>query len=134
VASRRVVFDTNILISGYLWKGSARKAIEKVRQKQWVHLISNETVNELIRVLAYSKFGLMPAEMEPIVRDLLNISEHVNVKSKLNIISADPTDNIFLNLALDGQAALIVSGDHHLLDIKRFQDISIISVRKFLAF
>ena len=134
MGSRRVVFDTNILISGYLWKGSARKAIEKVRQKQWVHLISDETVNELIRVLAYSKFGLTPAEMEPIVRDLLNISEHVNVKSKLNIISADPTDNIFLNLALDGQATVIVSGDHHLLDVKRFQDISIISVRNFLVF
>jgi putative PIN family toxin of toxin-antitoxin system len=134
VASRRVVFDTNILISGYLWKGSSRKAIEKVRQKQWVHLISDETVNELIRVLAYSKFGLTPAEMEPIIHDLLDISEHVNVKSKLNIISADPTDNIFLNLALDGQATVIVSGDHHLLDVKRFRDIPIISVRNFLVF
>ena len=116
MASRRAVFDTNILISGYLWKGSARRAIEKVRQKQWVHLISDETVNEFIRVLAYSKFGLTPAEMEPIIRDLANISEHVNVKSKFNIISADPTDNIFLNLALDGQATVIVSGDHHLLE------------------
>jgi putative PIN family toxin of toxin-antitoxin system len=55
--------------------------------------------------------------MEPIIRDLLNISERVNVRSKLNIISADPTDNIFLNLALDGKANVIVSGDHHLLDV-----------------
>ena len=133
MASRRAVFDTNIL-TGYLWKGSARRAIEKVRQKQWVHLISDETVNEFIRVLAYSKFGLTPAEMEPIIRDLVNISEHVNVKSKFNIISAGPTDNIFLNLALDGQATVIVSGDHHLLDIKRFHNISIISLRNFLVF
>jgi putative PIN family toxin of toxin-antitoxin system len=133
VANRRVVFDTNVLISGYLWKGSARKAIEQVRQKQWVQLISDEAVNELIRVLAYSKFGLTAAEMEPIIQDLLSISEHVNVKSQLNIIAADATDNIFLNLALDGQANVIVSGDHHLLDIKRFRDISILSIRKFLA-
>jgi putative PIN family toxin of toxin-antitoxin system len=134
VGSRKAVFDTNIFISGYLWTGSARKAIEKVRQKQWVHLISDETVNELIRVLAYTKFGLTPTEMEPIIRDILNISERVNVRSKLNIISADPTDNIFLNLALDGKANVIVSGDHHLLDVKRFQDIPIISVRNFLSF
>lgn len=133
MANRRVVFDTNVLISGYLWKGSARKAIEQVRQKQWVQLISDEAVNELIRVLAYSKFGLTAAEMEPIIQDLLSISEHVNVKSQLNIIAADATDNIFLNLALDGQANVIVSGDHHLLDIKRFRDISILSIRKFLA-
>lgn len=98
-----------------------------------MHLTSDETVDELIRVLAYSKFGLTAAEMEPIIQDLLSISEHVNVKSQLNIIAADPTDNIFLNLALDGQAHVIVSGDHHLLDIKRFRAISILPIRKFLV-
>ena len=95
--------------------------------------MSDETVNELIRVLAYSKIGLTAAEMEPIIQDLLSISEYVKVKSQLNIIVADPTDNIFLNLALDGYAEVIVSGDHHLLDVKRYRNISILSVRKFLG-
>jgi len=133
VASRKVVFDTNILISGYLWKGSPRRAIDKVRCGEWIHLVSEETIEELIRVLAYAKFGLKPEEIEPIIRDLMAISEYVEVRSKIDLVKADPTDNVFLNLAIDGEAEVIVSGDHHLLDLKEFNDIPIISVRKFLG-
>ena len=133
VASRRVVFDTNVLISGYLWKGLARRALDKVRRGEWIHLVSQETVEERIRVLAYDKFGLKPEEMEPIVGDLTAISEYVEVKSKMDLVKADPSDNIFLNLAMDGEANVIVSGDHHLLDLKEFNDIPIISVRKFIS-
>lgn len=133
MASRKVVFDTNILISGYLWKGSPRRAIDKVRCGEWIHLVSEETIEELIRVLAYAKFGLEPEEIEPIIRDLMAISEYVEVRSKIDLVKADPTDNVFLNLAIDGEAEVIVSGDHHLLDLKEFNDIPIISVRKFLG-
>ena len=134
MASCKVVFDTNIiLISGYLWKGSPRRAIDKVRCGEWIHLVSEETIEELIRVLAYAKFGLKPEEIEPIIRDLMAISEYVEVRSKIDLVKADPTDNVFLNLAIDGEAEVIVSGDHHLLDLKEFNDIPIISVRKFLG-
>ncbi len=133
MASRKVVFDTNILISGYLWKGSPRRAIDKIRRGEWIHLVSEETIEELIRVLAYAKFGLNPEEIEPIIRDIMAISEYVEVRSKIDLVKADPTDNIFLNLAIDGQADVIVSGDHHLLDLKEFSDIPITSVRKFLG-
>ena len=133
MASRKVVFDTNVLISGYLWKGSPRRAIDKVRRGEWIHLVSEETIEELIRVLAYAKFGLKPEEIEPIIRDLMAISEYVEVRSKIDLVKADPTDNIFLNLAIDGQADVIVSGDHNLLDLKEFNDIPITSVRKFLG-
>ena len=133
MASRKAIFDTNVLISGYLWKGLPRRAIDKVRGGEWIHLVSEATIEELIRVLAYAKFGLKPGEIEPIVRDLMAISEYVEVRSQIDLVKADPTDNIFLNLATDGQADVIVSGDHHLLDLKEFNDIPIISVRKFVG-
>ena len=131
--ARRVVFDTNVLISGYLWKGMARRALEKVRSREWALLISNDAIDELIRVLAYDKFGLKPEEIEPIVRDLTEISEFVEVRTQIQIIEDDPTDNIFLALAIDGGADVIVSGDHHLLDLEEFEGIPITSIRKFLA-
>jgi putative PIN family toxin of toxin-antitoxin system len=77
--ARRVVFDTNVLISGYLWKGPPRRAIEKVRSGEWTLIVSKDTIDELIRVLGYNKFGLKPEEIEPIVRDLVEISEFVEV-------------------------------------------------------
>lgn len=130
--ARKAVFDTNILISGYLWKGSARQAIEKVRQGEWIHLVSKDAIEELVRVLAYPKFGLTPHEMEPIIFDLMEISEYVELTSRIEAIKDDPTDNIFLALAADGQADVLVSGDHHLLDLKEFNGIPIIPLRKFL--
>jgi putative PIN family toxin of toxin-antitoxin system len=132
--ARRVVLDTNILISGYLWKGPPRQAIEKVRHKEWTLLVSKDTVAELIRVLAYRKFGLSPEEIQPIVEDLLQISETVEVTTKVAAIQADLTDNMFLALAVDGRAEVIVSGDHHLLDIRQFAAVPIIRVRRFLKF
>lgn len=95
MTSRRAVFDTNILVSAYLWKGVARQALEKVRTAEWKHLVSKDTIDELVRVRAYSKFNLTAAEIDPIVRDLLAMSEFVNVRSRLEIVAADPTDNIF---------------------------------------
>jgi predicted nucleic acid-binding protein len=47
---KRVVFDTNILISGYLWGGIPRKALGKTRAKEWILVISNEIIKEFIRV------------------------------------------------------------------------------------
>jgi putative PIN family toxin of toxin-antitoxin system len=130
--ARRAVFDTNILISGYLWKGQPRQAIEKVRDKEWTLLVSKDTIAELIRVLAYRKFGLSPEEIQPIVEDLLRISEIVEVTTKVTAIRADLTDNMFLALAVDGRAEVIVSGDHHLLDLRHFTGVPIIRVRRFL--
>ena len=130
--ARRVVFDTNILISGYLWKGPPRQAIEKVRDKEWTLLVSKDTIAELIRVLAYRKFGLSPDEIQPIIEDLFRISELVEVTTKVTVIRTDITDNMFLALAVDGRAEVIVSGDHHLLDFRQFADVPIIRVRRFL--
>ena len=127
------MFDTNVLISGYLWKGMARRALEKVRSREWALLISNDAIDELIRVLAYDKFGLKPEEIGPIVRDLTEISEFVEVRTQIQIIEDDPTDNIFLALAIDGGADVIVSGDHHLLDLEEFEGIPITPIRKFLT-
>ena len=131
--AKKVVFDTNILVSAYLWRGPARRTLEKVRSGEWTLLNSTDATDELIRVLAYDKFGLTPSEIQPIIRDLTEISEFVDVRTRVEIITRDPTDNIFLSLAIDGQADAIVSGDHHLIDLKKFKGIQIIPVRKFLA-
>jgi len=131
--AKRIVCDTNVLISGYLWKGATRRMLDLVRTgQQWTLLSSSDTMNEFIRVLAYQKFGLTPIEIEPLVADLRQHSIFVQVRSKLHIIQNDPTDNIFLNLAVDGKAELLVSGDRHLLDLKAFRGLPIVSVRSFL--
>ncbi|MGB9714982.1 MAG: PIN domain-containing protein [Thermodesulfovibrionales bacterium] len=54
------------------------------------------------------------------------------VESKISVIKDDPTDNIFLECAIDGKADYIIFGDHHLLDLGNYEGIEIIKPKEFL--
>jgi putative PIN family toxin of toxin-antitoxin system len=87
---------------------------------------------ELIKVLSYHKFGLTPIEMLPILDKLRKNAIFIQVNSKIDIIKDDLSDNIFLECAIDGNANFIVSGDKHLLLLKEYQGIIILSPSEFL--
>jgi predicted nucleic acid-binding protein len=95
-------------------------------------LLSDNMEKEFIRVLGYEKFGLSPQEIIPFLRNLRTHARHVETKSKISVVIADPTDNIFLECALDGSADFIISGDRHLLDIKVYRGIKIVRAGEFL--
>ena len=126
-----LVFDTNILISGYLWTGKPRQAIRVVKSGGFRLLYCKESIDELIRVLSI-KFGLDSGEIFRIVSDIHTIGKKTTIVSKDQPISEDITDNLFINLAIDGDARLIVSGDSHLLKLKEYKQIEIITVFEFL--
>jgi putative PIN family toxin of toxin-antitoxin system len=126
-----LVFDTNILISGYLWTGKPRQAIRVVKSGGFRLLYCRESIDELIRVLSI-KFGLDSGEIFRIVSDIHTIGKKTTMVTKDQPISEDITDNLFINLAIDGDARLIVSGDSHLLKLKEYKQIGIITVFEFL--
>lgn len=126
-----LVLDTNILISGYLWTGKPRQAIRVIKSGGFRLLYCKESVDELIRVLSI-KFGLDSVEIFRIVSDIHTIGKKTTIVSKDQPISEDITDNLFINLAIDGDARLIVSGDSHLLKLKEYKQIEIITVSEFL--
>jgi len=57
----------------------------------------------------------------------------VKVKNSLNVITQDPEDNRFLELAQAGSADYILSGDKHILDLKDFRGIQIMTPAEFFA-
>jgi len=126
-----LVFDTNILISGYLWTGKPRQAIRVIKSGGFRLLYCKESIDELIRVLSI-KFGLDSGEIFRIVSDIHTIGKKTTIVSKDQPIGEDITDNLFINLAIDGNARLIVSGDSHLLKLKEYKQIEIITVFEFL--
>lgn len=54
------------------------------------------------------------------------------VKSRFRVVSQDPSDNVILRTAYDGKADCIVSGDEHLLSLREFKGIEILSVSEML--
>lgn len=130
---RSIVLDTNILISGYLWGGKPRRAIRLVKSGDFILLHCRGSVDEMVRVLS-SKFGLSATEIYRIVLDIRSMGKQINISSEDHPISEDPSDNLFINLAIDGNAKTIVSGDSHLLRLKEYKGIEIISVSEFLEY
>ena len=127
------MLDTNVLVSTAL-PGSRLHTLVDV----WQHgrcrvLLSDEIFDEYLRVLTYPKFKLSSADIKRILeRDLRPYAELVTVTSRVDAIPHDPADNTFLACALDGHADFIVSGDHHLLTLRSFHDIPILTARRFL--
>jgi putative PIN family toxin of toxin-antitoxin system len=129
---KRIVLDTNVTVSAFFWKGHQRVVYDLAKEGKVTLLFSLKMEAEFIRVLASSKFGLTPAEILPIVNNLRRSVQFIEIKSKVDVVKEDPTDNIFLECALDGKADYIVSGDHHLLNIGSYEGIQILRAKDFL--
>jgi putative PIN family toxin of toxin-antitoxin system len=63
---------------------------------------------------------------------LWNIGEQVRPSITINAVPADPDDNRILECAVEAQAQVIVSGDHHLLTLQKYKSIQILTPRQFL--
>lgn len=126
-----IIIDTNVLISGYLWNGKPRQAIKIVSNPPYELLYCHKSLTELVRILS-EKFYLAPDEIIRIVSNIKRNGKEIHIASDESPISEDVSDNLFINLAIDGGVKTIISGDSHLLKLKEFKGIEIIKVANFL--
>lgn len=129
----RFVLDTNVLLSIALPRNRLRSLVEAWQEGRCRLLLSSEIFDEYLRVLTYPKFRLPPDHIKRILeQEVRPYAELIHVTSQVNVITADPTDNKFLACAVDGHADVIVSGDRHLLVLKQYRGIAILTARQFL--
>jgi len=130
---RRVVLDTNVLVSALLFTGKLSKIVDLWRQGKVIPLISRETFEELRAVLGYPKFSLVPDEIQSIIEnEILPFFEVVEIQENVRGVCRDPGDDKFLACALCGSAHFILSGDKDLIDLKSYKTIRIIKASEFL--
>lgn len=122
VAGLRVVFDTNTVLSALLFSHGKLSWLRGQWRTQGVTtLASKQTVQELLRVLAYPKFRLAKSEAEELLSDYLPYTEIITIKSRIftEPRCRDQADQIFIDLAVTGKADVLVTGDKDLLDLSR---------------
>jgi putative PIN family toxin of toxin-antitoxin system len=129
----RVVIDNNALVSRLLIPNSVpgravRKAVDEAQL-----LISEATLEELADVLARPKFDpyVSIVDRQQFIRLLGRIAELVPITFTVRACR-DPKDDKFLELAINGRADLIVTGDKDLLELNPFRDIPIITLAEYL--
>ena len=128
----RVVLDTNIFISAVLG-GKTKMIVDTWRQGKFTLIVSEAIAHEYLDVIQRPKFKIPALEIASVTDYLFKAAEFVTPTEKITVIQADPTDDKFIEAAIAGQAETIVSGDSHLLKIKSFQKIPIITASEFIA-
>jgi putative PIN family toxin of toxin-antitoxin system len=114
----RVVLDTNVVLSALVFANGQARLVRQAWQRGAVlPLASTATVKELVRVLAYPKFGLTDDEQEQLLADYLPYVQTVRVPHPPPCVPEcrDALDLPFMQLAVAGQANVLVSGDRDLL-------------------
>ena len=127
----RVILDTNILVSMALG-GEVGSINDEWKSEKFLLIVSDEIVSEYLDVLQRPKLHLKPRTIAIIVGRVYRKAEFVSPQERISNIQPDPKDDKFLEAALAGKADCIVSGDKHLLDLKEFRSIPIITGREFL--
>lgn len=129
----RIVLDTNVLVSAVLTDGPARRVLRSCIDGPHTMLASPTTLQEFAEVISRPKFRQSDEDVRVFVALLLQTVELLEPRSQLAIIAKDPDDDRFLELALDGHADAIVSGDPHLTELTLFRGIPIWTVAKAIA-
>ncbi|NCQ86780.1 MAG: putative toxin-antitoxin system toxin component, PIN family [Microcystis aeruginosa W13-18] len=127
------VFDTNVLVSALLSKnGKARQAFNKARRLGKL-LMSESTLLELVTVFARPKLNkyVSSLEKEIFIVMIAKATKVIEIQSEI-VVCRDEKDNQYLELAIDGQATCIVSGDSDLLVVNPFREIPILTIQEFL--
>ena len=133
----RAVLDTKVIVSGILSGKGARGRILRAWLDDRFHLVTSRAiVDELRRVLRYPKInhrhGWSDARILEFVEDVTSLAVLIRGELRLTVVADDPSDDRYLECAVEGEAGYVVSGDRHLVGLAQYEGVEILSPRAFL--
>lgn len=129
----RIVLDTNTLVSALLFGGTASRLLPLWQSGRITLLISRAILEEYLRVLAYPKFRLTPAEIRSLIEEeVLPFAETIVPRRRLRVVRRDPDDDKFLECAVAGRARFLLTGDQDLHSLGAYRGVTIRSAGEFL--
>lgn len=133
----RVVLDANQFVSSILSPdGPPAQILDLWREGIFELVVSPSIIEEIRRVLNYPRLSKIhkksPEEINLFLEEFETLAFVVPEKLTLSIVKDDPTDDKYITAALEGEAKFIVTGDSHLLQIRNYEGVKIVTAREFL--
>lgn len=128
----KIVLDTNVFISALFWKGVPYQVFREIVKGAVLNFTSPQILQE-IREKLLIKFKLPPEKVKEFLEIIVFNSKIINPDKEVDIVKKDPKDNKIIECALGARASFIISGDKHLLEIREYEEIKIISPGEFLS-
>jgi putative PIN family toxin of toxin-antitoxin system len=127
----RIVLDTNVIVSALVFGGVPRAVLELAEGGHCELFYSEAIQSEVRRVLA-EKFGWPPVRLQEVLPVVWTMGELVVPGIPVQAVAADPDDDRIIECALAANASFIVSGDRHLIALRSYKSISIVTPRQFV--
>ncbi len=131
----RAVMDTNVLVSGVLWRGVPFQLLKWAEKNHLVIYTNLDIMAEVYRVVHYPKFQqyidnqqASPGELFAKITSLCTI---IQADQVVKGVCFDADDDKFLSCALAANVEVLVSGDKHLLDLQKYQSVRILTAQEF---
>lgn len=136
----KIIPDANIIISGMITpNGATRKIIDLAYTKRIILYGTDKTYKEFCEKIKLKRFQKYLKKQyfspEKIMLDYHSFIDMINpfdILKDQNIVTTDPDDNKYLIAAVASNSKIILSRDKHLLDIKKYEDITIVKPERFL--
>jgi putative PIN family toxin of toxin-antitoxin system len=130
-----IVFDINVLVSSLIVNGTPEELWQKAKNREFTLVFSKKMLSDLANVLKRQKFEkyVRSADIGLFLKDLHFAGKLVHVKSSFNVVLEDPDDDVIIRTAFDAKADYIVSGDKHLLALREFKGIRVVTVNQMLV-
>ncbi len=128
----KITVDTNFFVSATQWDNSvAYRLLMRLIELNTQIFTTKEILNEFITVLQrYFKYNTK--EIDTIIEKIIAFVTLVESTEKVDIIQKDPTDNKILECAIASSSKYILTYDKHLLDLKEFREIKILTPEELL--
>lgn len=126
-----VVVDTNVYISAIFWGGKPRHVIDLGRDGK-IQIFTSEDIEQEILDKLMTKFGLDSDDAGIVMADFSTFTKPIRISRRIRAVKDDPDDDKFIECAVECNAEFIISGDKHLLNMKKYEGIDIISAATFL--
>jgi putative PIN family toxin of toxin-antitoxin system len=128
----KVTADTNIYISALYFRGNPLRLLHLALDHEVELATSPAILAETQRVMR-DKFHATPADIQQAETLILSCAEMCHTTSKLTVIHDDPCDDRILECAVDSGSGYIVSGDRHLLRLKAYGEIEVVTISELLT-
>ena len=132
----KIVCDINVLVSATYWSGQSNKILAMADKGNVTNILSHDIMTD------YAETCNDDELMDKVERKKLNplltsqkitaMSILVHPKEKLKVIKDDPDDDKIIEAAVEGNADYIISYDNHLLKLKEYRGIKILTPKIFL--
>jgi putative PIN family toxin of toxin-antitoxin system len=134
----KVVLDTNVAVSAAISpKGPPAEIVKAWRAHSLTWVTSPPLLDELERALLSPRIRRYLAWGEDEIAEFLaavrQAAEITSPTRQIDVIRDDPADNGVLEAAVSAQADYVVSGDRHLLELKTYEGVQIVTPARFVA-